>query len=123
MCVVLPPDCPAADAFLDGEPKKIRAKFAVLFQQMANFGTEGMQPKRFKKEMGDFFAFRHEINNLLYRFPCFRDGTAWVITHGFIKPGARNGKLGEWPPQQVARAESIRHSYLDRKKAKDGGKK
>ncbi len=119
-CVILPPDNPAADLFLDGQPPVVRARFLVLFQQIANYGF--LQAKRFKKEMGDFSAFRHEINNLQYRFPCFRIGNSWIITHGFIKPGARNKKLGDWPQQEIVRTKDIQKGYLDRKKS-SGAKK
>lgn len=107
--------------FLDEMPAQPRAYFINLFQLMANFGR--IQPKRFKKEMGDFWAFKGEVGNLQYRFPCFRDGSVWVITHGFIKPGARNRKLGEWPEQQVERAGALRAEYLERKRAAGGGGK
>jgi hypothetical protein len=88
-----------------------RARFAFLFQQIANHGN--LSPKRFKKEMGDFFAFRHEVRNIQIRFPCFRDGTRWIVTHGFRKPGARRG-LGAWPKSEVDRAKEIRAQYLAR---------
>jgi hypothetical protein len=120
-CVAEPNGHAPAVEFLSGEPPVVQARFLVLFQQMANYGS--VQAKRFKKEMGDFSAFRHEINNLQYRFPCFRDGNKWIITHGFIKPGARNKKLGEWPVQQVERAERIQREHQTRKRALTGGKK
>lgn len=90
-----------------------RARFAVLFQQMANHGS--VSAKRFKKEMGDFSAFRHEVRNIQIRFPCFRDGTRWIVTHGFRKPGAKRG-LGEWPKSEVDRAKAIRDEYIARRK-------
>jgi hypothetical protein len=66
--------------------------------------------------MGKFSAFSHEVNKVQIRFPCFRDGLNWIVTHGFVKPGAKK-KLGYWPPAQVKRAERIMEEYLLRKKA------
>ncbi len=100
-----------------------RARFMVLFQMMANYGR--VSPKRFKKEMGKLYAFKHEVKNLQIRFPCFQDGHKWIVTHGFIKPGAQK-KKGDWPDSEVARAEKIMAEYWARNKqaeqaAKDKG--
>jgi len=45
----------------DAPQSTARARFAFLFQQMANDGPDRMSPKRFKKEMGSLWAFRHEV--------------------------------------------------------------
>jgi hypothetical protein len=89
-----------------------RAKFLVLFQQMADYGR--VSPKRFKSEMKKLCAFRHEIGNRQIRFPCFRDEQSWILTHGFFKPGAKNG-LGKWPQSEIDRAERIMDDYWQRK--------
>jgi hypothetical protein len=116
-------NCPAK-SFLESECERLReggkdqaastarAKFLQLFQQMANYGS--VSPTRFKKEMGKFFAFRHEVRNVQVRFPCFEDGDKWIVTHGFFKPGAKKGK-GAWPTSEVQRAEEIRGEYLQQK--------
>src|SRR6478672_7520350 len=100
--------CPAKD-FFEGECEQIReggkhkpestarAKFTFLFQQMADCGN--LSGKRFKPEMNGLSAFSHEVRNIQIRFPCFRDGGAWIVTHSFCKPGARKG-LGDWPASQ-----------------------
>ena len=121
--------CPGQE-FLDDDCEKIRekgrkkpgsyessarAKFMVLFEQMARYGT--VSPKRFKREMNNLFAFSHEVKNVQIRFPCFQDGKAWIVTHGFPKPGAQKG-LGKWPDSEVKRAEELRGEYLTRKKGK-----
>jgi Phage derived protein Gp49-like (DUF891) len=90
-----------------------RARCMVVFQIMANYGR--VSPKRFKKEMGKLYAFRHEVKNLQIRFPCFQDGDKWIVTHGFVKPGAQK-KKGDWPDSEVARAEKIMAEYWTRKK-------
>lgn len=97
-----------------------RARFMVLFQLMANYGR--VSPKRFKKEMGKLFAFKHEVKNLQIRFPCFQDGNKWIVTHGFIKPGAKK-KMGDWPHSEVRRAEKIMAEYWARKKHSDQASK
>lgn len=104
-------DVPARD-FLNGETAETQAKFLVLFQAMANLGW--LSPKRFKKEMDDLWAFRHEVQNRQLRFSCFQDGNRWIVTHGFVKPGAQKGK-GKWPQSEVTRARRIRDEYLSRK--------
>jgi hypothetical protein len=125
-CAVLESgDCPALE-FLTGALASIRegakgqpekgavARFMVVFQMMANYGA--VAPKRHKREMDFLSAFRHEVKNLQIRFPCFRDGDRWILTHGFIKPGAKK-KLGEWPQSEVDRAKNIKTEYFKRKDA------
>jgi Phage derived protein Gp49-like (DUF891) len=111
-CVVLATGRVPAKEFLSGLDAKTQAPLMVLFQNMANSGS--LSPKRFKKEMGNLSAFRHEIGRRQFRFPCFRDGNRWTITHGFIKPGAKN-KLGKWPQAEVTRAKNIEAEYWARK--------
>lgn len=85
-----------------------RARFLLLFQQMANYGR--IAPKRFKKEMGRFWAFRHKVRNIQIRFPCFQDGPRWILTHGFPKKG------DDWPQNQITKATDIASEYDLRKK-------
>jgi len=89
-----------------------RARFMVLFQNMANYGR--IQPKRFESEMGRLWAFKHEVRNIQIRFPCFQDGNRWILTHGFKKPGAKRG-LGHWPQHEIDRANEIAKVYDSRK--------
>lgn len=93
-----------------------RARFMVLFQHMANYGPSGLTSKRFRSEMKGFCAFCHEVRNSQIRFPCFPDGPQWVLTHGFIKPGAKKGR-GKWPQSEIDRALEIRGEYFQRKKS------
>jgi hypothetical protein len=118
-------DCPAKQ-FLDEECQALReggkdkpassarAKFLALFAEMAKSGE--LPRARFKKEMGKFYAFSHEVRNKQVRFPCFQDGSRWIVTHGFFKPGAQKG-MGRWPEREIARAEEIRSDYLRQKQA------
>jgi hypothetical protein len=97
-----------------------KARFLFLFQQMADYGR--VSSKRFYKEMGELWTFAHEVRNLQIRFPCFRDGNKWIVTHGFIKPGAQKG-LGKWPDSEVRRAEEIMAHYRRQcAKCRTGGK-
>src|SRR5207302_8687416 len=88
------------------------ARFLVLFQQMAEHGQ--VASKRFGKEMGQLYAFKHEVRKVQIRFPCFQDGNRWILTHGFFKPGAQK-KRGTWPESEVTRAAQIRSEYFQRK--------
>ena len=90
-----------------------RARFLVLFQQMADCGRVGTG-KRFSKEMGQLYAFKHEVRHVQIRFPCFQDRNRWILTHGFLKPGAQK-KKGKWPASEVARAEQIMSEYFQRR--------
>jgi Phage derived protein Gp49-like (DUF891) len=100
-----------------------RARFMVLFQTMADYGR--IQRQRFSSEMDGLFAFKKEVRNVQIRFPCFQDDDKWILTHGFIKPGAQRG-LGDWPEAEIDRAKQIRGEYFELKKkiadAKGGGK-
>ena len=89
-----------------------KARFLVLFDNMAKYGQ--ISRKRFRREMNGFCAFRHEVANVQVRFPCFRGGNDWIVTHGFKKPGAQSG-LGQWPQGEIARAKHIRSEYVRRK--------
>ncbi len=107
-----------AQKFWDKLPKKVQAKFVVLFRQMVDQGK--VSAKRFKSEMEGLSAFRTEINKKQYRFPCFQDssdGSRWIITHGFVEKGG-------WPQNEIDRAKDIRAEYEQRKRlfeaAKDG---
>lgn len=129
-CVIRPSgEAPAKD-FLEKDLERIsekgkdepqataRAHFMALFDRMASYGDR-LMGKRFKKEMGVLYAFKSEVKNLQIRFPCFRDGNKWILTHGFIKPGGKKG-LGTWPKTEVDRAEKIMNEYLQAKeKAED----
>jgi hypothetical protein len=102
-----------AKEFFDSLPGKAKPRFAVLFQHMANYGS--VSDKRFKKEMGKLFAFRHEVGKRQIRFPCFQDGNRWILTHGFFKPGAQKG-MGKWPEREIKRAQEMETEYWARKK-------
>jgi hypothetical protein len=124
-CAIRPSGEAPAKLYLEGDLETIReggknkpqttarARFMVLFQTMADYGR--VQGKRFSVEMEGLYAFKHEVRKVQIRFPCFQDGNKWILTHGFIKPGAKKG-LGDWPQEQINRAKEIREEYFTRKK-------
>jgi hypothetical protein len=61
------------------------------------------------------FGTASEVSNLQIRFPCFQDGNRWILTHGFIKPGAQK-KKGAWPEKEVVRPNETMSEYFQRKK-------
>ncbi len=82
-----------------------RAKVFGLFR-MLNPRGELRNREKFKKIDGKLFEFKsHQI-----RIPCFRVGSIWVLTHGFIK------KSDEIPPSQITLAERIREEDLERRR-------
>jgi len=87
------------------------------FALLAEEGT--LPSKRFRNEAASFLSCCFEIRNKQIRFPCFRDGNEWIVTHGFFKPGAKKG-LGKWPPEQVERAVRLRNEYKQRKQFLQG---
>lgn len=99
------------------EDSTAKVKFLVYFRQMGNAGR--LTDKHFGREMDGLYAFKAEVRNLQIRFPCFRDGSIWILTHGFVKPGAKKGK-GKWPESEVARAKVIRDEYWQRKQTQKG---
>jgi hypothetical protein len=121
-----------AKAFLEGTLEEIReggkdkpqstatARFMVLFQNMADYGR--VQAKRFSSEMDGLYAFKHEVRKTQIRFPCFQDGNKWILTHGFLKPGAKKG-LGDWPSAEIDRAKEIRGEYFTLKKKIEDAKR
>jgi hypothetical protein len=121
-CIVTSPGVAPAERFLEelelvregpkSKPESTaKAKFLVLFDQMAQYGR--VSPKRFGREMGGLWAFKHEVCNIQIRFPCFQDGRRWLLTHGFKKPGAKKG-LGKWPRSEIERATQIIAEYKTR---------
>ena len=101
---------PAKDFFESMAPSA-QASFLDTFQAMADYGV--VPRKRFKR-MGAQGTFRDV--NLQVRFPCFRDGKSYILTHGFNKPGAKKGK-GKWPKSELKKAGDIEKQYWERRKA------
>lgn len=82
-------------------------KLLAIFEYI----TENGYSHRMSPEREPIHGIKLEFKKKLIRFACFRDGRAWVLTHGFFKPGAQK-KLGKWPPTQLDRAERIRTEHL-----------
>jgi hypothetical protein len=99
--------------FLNSLSKTGRARCYQLFQQFADAGM--VQLKRFEHIDGQLCSLRHEIEKSQLRFPCFQDGSKWIVTHGFKKPGAKK-KLGRWPQTEIDRGFEIMGEYVQRKK-------
>lgn len=97
---------PARD-FVEALGASDLAKVLNLFQRLADHGRiENGQ--KFKRLDGPIWEFKsHQI-----RIPCFQDGSAWVLTHGFIK------KSDSAPRAEIDRAHRIRSEDLARKRPK-----
>ena len=100
-----------ADAFLDAQTGKVRAKILYNIQK-ASYTND---PKLFKK-LGntDIWEFRTLFDNIQYRLLAFwdkRNGqkTLVIATHGFVK------KSQKTPPQEIHHAESIKDIYFNQK--------
>lgn len=93
-----------AMSFLDDIlDKKMKKRLGGLFQRLADQGRI-TNDQLFNHERGEIWAFKRNK----VRIGCFRLGTAWFLTHGFIKKARR------WPTTQLDRADNIREEHLQR---------
>lgn len=91
--------------FIEGLDDTEKAKIFGLFRKIDSHG-QLRNREQFKQIDGKLFEFKsHQI-----RIPCFRDGAAWILTHGFIK------KSDRIPPAQVDRANRIRDEDLEQRR-------
>ncbi len=86
------------------DPKE-SARLVALFKNMARTG-EVRDPRKFKKERGDVYAFKRSQ----YRVPCYQDGSCWVLTHGFKKQERR------WRQEELDKGERIMKEDKSRNK-------
>ena len=100
-----------ADAFLDQQSEKIRAK--ILYNvERASYTND---PKLFKKlENTDIWEFRTLFDNNQYRLLAFWDkrngqNTLVVATHGFVK------KTQKTPLREIQHAQTIKNIYFSQK--------
>jgi len=71
-------------------------KLGALFQRMAQVGRV-VDDRKFKKLKGDLWEFKSHQ----HRVGCYRDGGAWVLTHGFVK------KQNKWRRSEIEKSISI----------------
>lgn len=96
-----------AREFVAGLSLADQAKILNLFRWLADHG-EIKNGQKFKRLDGPIWEFKaHQI-----RIPCFQDGSAWVLTHGFIKKSDRA------PRSEIDRAYRIQAEDLARKRPK-----
>jgi phage-related protein len=92
-----------AKEFVEGLKIDEQIRLNALFEKMAAVGKIWNKQK-----------FRHledaiyEFKSRQIRMACFQDGRAWILTHGFIKKGAKT------PRKEIARAKSIRKEHLSK---------
>src|SRR5688500_8572614 len=75
---------------------------------MFRLAAQGSMSRLKKEAVGH--AFGIEIKRMQFRFPCFRDGNTWVVTFGFQKQGAQQGK-GKRRKQDNDRAQRLMDEY------------
>ena len=97
--------CPGLD-FYNAQSLRDKAKLNKLFQWLGDHGWINNKTKFKRIEETEFFEFK-DIQILI---PCFRQGNAMIITHGFLK------KTGPIPPQEIARARRIAGEDAERQK-------
>lgn len=93
--------------FYNDLPKKTKALFNASWRKMATTGSIG-QKRKFKRVDEEFSAFKGDTpENRMVRFPCFRRGNRWILTHGFFKPPQKR-----WPASAIPTAQRIRDEHL-----------
>lgn len=98
-----------AMAFIEAEcPADELKKIMHTVETLAEHGERALASKRFRFEVEGLFA----IKGWQARVACFRDGSVWFLTHGFIK------KTDPWPPAEIARALRIMVEHMQRTKKK-----
>ena len=105
--VLLDNSCPAEE-FVDGLEQTDQTKLANVFLLMAEKGriTNVQKFRQLSRPIWEFKIFG-------VRTPSFRDGFAWVITHGFYK--SRGNRT---PKPEIERARRIMSEDLQRKKGR-----
>lgn len=108
-----------AKEFLSSLSTKDQAKLSALFRQLGDLGEKNNNPQRFCHEREGIYAFKWTTKagptggKGLIRFPCFRHGNRWILTHGFWKPLNDN----KWPEKEFTLAFEIRDEVLQREKS------
>lgn len=100
-----------AKGFFEQLAQSDQAKLLAMFRMLGETGQLRNREK-FKKILGPLFEFK----SFQIRMPCFFDGSAVVITHGFVK------KQNSIPNSEIEKAERIKQEDLARKKAQEGRK-
>ena len=96
VCAVLEHGKSPAAEFWEHLDNKTRSQFDVLFDLMGSTGRIFNQ-QHFRHEEGEVWCFKR----FQCRLACFRDGSSWVLTHGFVK------KQSKWPRSELERANRI----------------
>ncbi len=103
-----------AREFVEGLAIPDQMKLARLFKRLADDG-QIRDGEKFKRLERDIWEFKIRTRDTGARVPCFADGKAWVLTHGFLK------KEDRAPPSEIALAERIRSEDLSRTKPPKAG--
>ena len=102
-----------ANSFLQSLPEKIREK---VFYNIRRVQKGERDKELFKKLEGtDIWEFRTLYSRIAYRLFAFWDTereTLVIATHGIVK------KTQKTPAKEIAKAESIRKEYFERKRRK-----
>ena len=88
--------------FIDRLPEKDRRPLLALLKRTAENGPPH-NPERFRHEEDGIFVFKRKGERLY----CFRDGTAWVLTHGVRK------QRDKARPEDLAKAKRLRGEFRD----------
>lgn len=82
-----------------------RAKFEALFRRLADDGRI-LNRELFAKESANIYCFKRGK----LRMTCFRQGSDWMLLHGFKKKTNKDKRL----KREIETAERIRTEHLDR---------
>ena len=109
-------NCPSKEFYRDLD-KKVKAKFIVIFDAIEGSadGTlrdTGRLEKLHGKHTHNLWEMKVWFKGVWYRFLCYRDGRAWMLTHGFTK------NTNKTPPTEIKRGVEILKEYLKAKEVK-----
>jgi phage-related protein len=93
-----------AEDYLNGLEIQAKSRAEALFKKMAAEGKIWNEEK-FRHEGDGIYCFKPQG----HRFPSFRDGNDYVVTHGFKK------QSGKMPQNEMDRAKEARRQYKERK--------
>ena len=82
-------NCPSEE-FYNGLDTPVKAKFIGIFKGINKSKDGCLRDKDKLRKLqgghtGNLWEMRVRYNKMWYRILCFRDGSAWKLTHGFKK--------------------------------------
>ncbi len=90
--------------------RTVKAKFVAIAKRIdrsrdGSLRDEDKLKKLKGKHTDDLWEMRVQHNRVWYRMFCFRDGSAWMLTHGFTKAS------NDTDPDEIRKGVAIKKEY------------